>query len=207
MNFGKLNLIVKRIFRVLSVAFWSLVLIVGLGNVTEAITKNPFTNLSGINLYSVASKSMASIDESNRDFLADKRGGFLKINDVVVVKRLENERLEEGDIITYVNKNKLTIIHRIYKIKSDGKNVGYVTRGDANNVNDPDILQRNDIKGVYLFRIPYVGEFAFFFKSKYGLTALLSVGFITFLFGYLKEKELERFGPLYYSVMKNLDGI
>lgn len=195
--------ILKKTASLIAVVFWSFVLLVGVGNVLEAVTHNPAFNLSEINLYVIKSKSMASVDESNREFLADKKAGFLNVDDVVIVKKAENENLSSGDIVTYVNADGFIIVHRIYKIIGEGDKARYVTRGDANNVNDPDVLYKNDIKGVFLFSIPYIGEFASFVKSKYGIISLLSVAFVLFLFGYLREKEAEKFGPLYYAIIKN----
>lgn len=206
MKVKKLLFVIKRICFVISLTFWTYVCLMGLCNVAEMITKNPSVNFSYINLYYIASGSMSSIDESNRKFLADKRGGFLQVDDVVVVKRLENERLKEGDIVTFLNESGLHIVHRIYKIKNDGVGVRYFTRGDANNAYDPEVLYREDIKGLYLFRIPYMGEFFRFLKSKHGLIAVLSIIMIRLLYGYFKEEELKKFGPLYYSATKNLDG-
>ena len=63
----------------------------------------------------------------------------LLVNDFVIVE--EEENYDVGDVVVYQNGKDL-IIHRI--VKKDGEE--FVTRGDANNVDD-DPIKLSDIKG------------------------------------------------------------
>ena len=81
----------------------------------------------------------------------------LKEGDLVLIKAVEKEELEIGDVIVYQNVKGFTV-HRIVKLNEDT----LVTKGDANNVNDSPIEYGQIIgKLVELrnkpLRIPYLG--------------------------------------------------
>ena len=63
--------------------------------------------------------------------------------------------LKKGDIIAYSN-GKLIIVHRIKKINGTGKNTTYVMKGDANNGNDPRDINKSQIKGRVVYKIPVI---------------------------------------------------
>lgn len=74
-----------------------------------------------------------------------------------------NGELKPGMIITYEYSKEL-ITHRVQSI--DGTTL--VTKGDA--VEDPDSwpVTLSDVKGIYLFKIPYVGFVTSFVQTKFG---------------------------------------
>lgn len=72
-----------------------------------------------------------------------------KRGDVVIYKR--NENIVPGDIIVFQYQNQ-NIVHRVISI-----NEYYVTKGDANNSVDYLEIKKEDIKGVYLFHLKYLG--------------------------------------------------
>ena len=72
--------------------------------------------------------------------------------DAVILKKYENEELKVGDIIAYYSDNNL-IIHRINNI-----NNGYITtKGDNNNSVDSKRIKIEDVEGIYLFHIKFLG--------------------------------------------------
>ena len=79
--------------------------------------------------------------------------------DVVIFKKINDEELKqipEGTIIVYSIEDKY-IAHRIVNIKKEDDKVYYQTKGDNNNVSDLDLVQIDQIKGVYAFRVKYLG--------------------------------------------------
>jgi len=74
-----------------------------------------------------------------------------------------NGEVKPGTIVTYEYSKEL-ITHRVQSI--DG--TALVTQGDA--VEDPDSwpVTMSDVRGVYLFRIPYVGYVTSFVQTKSG---------------------------------------
>ena len=177
-------------------AFAIIFLLVGLSSFMSAITKNPKYNFIGINIYCVMTESMASVNSEN-DYLKDFHAGFINVDDAVIVKNLpKNYQVKVGDIVTFLDQNGTPIIHRVREVLTVNGVTYYITRGDANNADDP-MITRQNITGIYLFKIPYIGGFMLFLKSPYGIIAILIVIFIWLYAKYLKEIEKEKLNPLY----------
>jgi signal peptidase len=79
---------------------------------------------------------------------------------VVLSKVNKNTELELEDIIAYEDEGKI-IVHRIVKITKNG----YITKGDNNNSVDKEEVKRKDIKGIVLFRIPYLAYPSVWFSN------------------------------------------
>lgn len=76
--------------------------------------------------------------------------------DAVVLEKVNNKtNFKKGDIIAYSN-GKITIVHRIKDIMINGEKKTYVMMGDANSGPDPRPVGRNQIKGIYKFKIPFI---------------------------------------------------
>lgn len=189
--------ILRAICKIVAYIFSFALLFIGVSCFLEGITKNPDYNIVGINLYVIASPSMASVDESNKEPLQDTRAGFLQVNDVAVVRKAKkDDDLKVGDIVTYIDENGLCVIHRIVSVSDKNGNTYYSLRGDANNVDDPLPLEKSRIKGVFLFRIPAVGEVGLFLKSKYGFACVVLIILIKLCCSYAVIVEEEKKSPL-----------
>ena len=67
---------------------------------------------------------------------------------------------EINDVITYqIGLNRVT--HRMVRTE-DGK---YITRGDANETEDPLPVIQDQIKGIVIFHLPFAGYFLVFFRN------------------------------------------
>lgn len=80
-------------------------------------------------------------------------------NDLIFVKKISEDNIKVGDIITYkIKENSAPVTHRITKIlNEDGKTI-YKTKGDNNNSEDLDNIEYSQIQGVYLFKIDKIGS-------------------------------------------------
>ncbi|MBA7701120.1 hypothetical protein ES703_109851 [subsurface metagenome] len=74
-----------------------------------------------------------------------------------------NGQVRPGDIVTYERVNEL-VTHRVVSIDGDK----LVTKGDALQHSDPWSVTLSDVKGSYLFRLPYVGYLSNFIKTRLG---------------------------------------
>lgn len=195
-NKGKKK-ILRCVCKAIAYIFSFALLFIGVSCFLEGVTRNSDYNIVGINLYVIASPSMASVVESNKEKLSGMRAGFLQVNDVAVVKKLtKNDDLKVGDIVTYVDENGLSIIHRIASVVTENGKTYYCLRGDANNVDDPLSLEKSRISGVFLFRIPAVGEVGLFLKSKYGFACVVLIILIKLCCSYVTILEKEKETPL-----------
>lgn len=99
----------------------------------------------------------------------------IAIKDIVVTKKVEAERLEVGDIITFIAPDSryggISITHRIID-KIYDESLGswsYRTRGDNNNVADAALVPNNNVLGKVILKIPKLGYIQDLLASKGGL--------------------------------------
>ncbi len=97
----------------------------------------------------------------------------IRVGDLIITGPVDgplSRELAPGTVITYEYK-KETVTHRIDSI--DGAAI--TTRGDAVEDPDPWTVEMSSIRGVYMFKIPYVGYLTNFVQTKKGwfLTILL----------------------------------
>ena len=90
----------------------------------------------------------------------------INMGDLIITGPLNgpiNGEVQPGMIVTYEH-SKETITHRVQSI--DGTTL--ITKGDAVEDTDPWSVTMADVKGVYLFKIPYVGYVTSFVQTKLG---------------------------------------
>ncbi len=86
----------------------------------------------------------------------------LNIGDAVIIdKTVNKDKLNEGDIIAYTNKDGILVIHRILKINSDET---FITKGDYNNAADAYYVNKEQVKGIVRLKIPFIAYPAIMFK-------------------------------------------
>lgn len=86
--------------------------------------------------------------------------------DLVIVKNKNRAKLEEKDVITFIDENEI-VTHRIIEKTTEG----YKTKGDNNNVEDAKILKDSDVIGEVSFKIPKAG-YIIQFLAKPGVVAI-----------------------------------
>jgi len=90
----------------------------------------------------------------------------IHVGDLIITGPVDGPLSSEvapGTVITYEHNNE-TVTHRIDSI--DGASI--TTRGDAVEDLDPWTVEMSDIRGVYMFKIPYVGYVTSFVQTKTG---------------------------------------
>lgn len=90
----------------------------------------------------------------------------LNMGDMIINRPLNsplNGEISAGTIVTYKQGQRL-VTHRVISIDGDT----LVTKGDA--ATEPDIwpVTVSDVKGTYLFKIPYLGYVSSFVQTKLG---------------------------------------
>lgn len=78
---------------------------------------------------------------------------------------------EKNDIITFHSGSSLTT-HRIIEITDQG----FVTKGDANDTVDLDVVPTNVVVGRVVWTIPHIGGVLAFLKSPFGMAILVFIG-------------------------------
>lgn len=104
----------------------------------------------------------------------------IEVDDLIFILGVDPVKLEVGDIIAYRTSDKIIVTHRIVSITSEEGELRFVTRGDANNVNDEPFTSEAII-GVYKWRIPKIGGFALFLQTPLGTVLAVVVPVALFL--------------------------
>ena len=89
--------------------------------------------------------------------------------DVIFIKKSTVNDLEVGDVVTF-QKNDFIATHRIIEIQEDK----VITQGDNNNLAD-EPLDKSNIMGEYIFRVPKVGYIYSFVGSPIGMITLATI--------------------------------
>lgn len=90
----------------------------------------------------------------------------IKMGDMVVIGPLDGPirgEVKPGSIVTYHRGAEL-VTHRVLSVDGDT----LMTKGDAVEDADPWPVSLSDIRGVYLFKIPSIGYFSNFIRTKLG---------------------------------------
>ena len=139
-----------------------------------------YNNLSGNttmigdhSLMVVASGSMSEKHSDNEYLQVNHLDNQFQTYDVIILERADADDLQMYDVIAFVDNTGKNVIHRIIGENADGS---FITRGDANNTNDPYSPTPQSIIGRYNnTRIPMLGALVMFFQSIGGIITLLSL--------------------------------
>lgn len=97
--------------------------------------------LLGWNMFCVESGSMSPV---------------YPINTLVIVKSVEPETIQVGDVVTYIlNEDGVLVTHRVVSINTSDRT--FTTKGDANNTEDAPVRWEN-VVGKVIMGIPKVGR-------------------------------------------------
>lgn len=102
---------------------------------------------------------------------------------MVFVKETEPEQIQVGDVVSYVLNERGTIsTHRV--VEHDSENRIFITKGDANDSNDPKPLVYENVVGVVKFSIPLLGYILSFVLTTQGkiIAGTILVALIILLF-------------------------
>lgn len=112
----------------------------------------------------------------------------IKINDAIIIKRVDHDKYNIGDIITFSSSDNqykgLTVTHRVVDkvVEDEGKVSKYTTKGDNNYIADAVPVKTDDIYGKVLFKIPKVGYIQNFFSKPTNFFLCLLIPGILFAF-------------------------
>lgn len=89
-----------------------------------------------------------------------------------------------GDVVTFGKDTKTQIptTHRIVRTEGEGRQMVFITKGDANNAEDPIATKPSDIRGKVVFSVPYLGYVLDFAKKPLGFALLVGVPALIIIF-------------------------
>lgn len=114
------------------------------------ISKTESTGVLGYRAYVIISDSMTP---------------YINEGDIVIVKKYDEERIQKGDVITF-EKDEETITHRVVEITENNGIKEYVTKGDNNTIEDSETVRYEEIKGIQVITVPWLGNLIIALENK-----------------------------------------
>lgn len=113
----------------------------------------------------------------------------LKVGGILYYEKIDLEDFKIDDILVYKTKDHI-ISHRIVDIIDDG----FITKGDANNSIDNNLINKNQVLGKGTdWSIPYIGYYAdFIYTHKYLLYISLSIIVVDLLNDFYRDHKKKR---------------
>ena len=121
--------------------------------------KNETPNFLGVKAFVIVSGSMEP---------------DLKVSDVAIVKKCEQNDLKENDIISFRSGQSI-ITHRIIQIMETENGVQYITKGDNNNVRDSGTVKFEDVEGKYIGKISNLGKAVILLNNKTAIVCIIII--------------------------------
>lgn len=113
--------------------------------------------------------------------MSGDREGHIEVGDLIFVGKAEPQELRVGDVIAYMM-DRIVITHRVVDIQTDESGaLLFTTRGDANNTVDAGQISEESIVGIYINRIPKVGDFALFLQTPLGMVIFIGIPVLGFI--------------------------
>ena len=96
----------------------------------------------------------------------------------IVDTRASDADIAPGTVIAF-DMGGLPVCHRVIKVTE-----GYITKGDANNCEDPGIVTKDQVIGKVIGSIPYLGYGIHFIRDKWRLiaAAIVIIGIVLWLY-------------------------
>lgn len=96
----------------------------------------------------------------------------IKVDSMIIVKELQPNEIDKMDVITYYGHDKYSrVTHRAVEVIDNGK--VFITKGDANQVEDPMPVEGDRLIGKVIFTISYIGKVFRFLNTQLGLGILI----------------------------------
>ena len=98
-----------------------------------------------------------------------------KTGSLILTKKIDPTLIKENDIITYQRGSAVSVTHRVVDVIQEDGALQFITRGDANNVDDPLPVLAEDLVGKVTLAVPFVGFALGFARTKLGFLLLLVI--------------------------------
>lgn len=172
--FKKIILFIVNIITMFLLAIFIIALIF---LVKSKTTPNHIPSVMGYRLMTVLSGSMKPL---------------LEPGDIILIRTVNHRNIRVGDVVTYKIKQSLLVTHRITHINKKSNELMFKTKGDANNVEDENVVSQSQLIGLMIFCIPYGGYIAQFIRTPFGITMLAFLSIVIIIVSEIKKEILRR---------------
>lgn len=133
-----------------------------------------FINISNFIQIKILHKKIATFN--GYAFLEVASGSMepsISMGDLVIINTKDKDILV-NDVVTYISNDNSFVTHRVSDLKEDG----FITKGDANNSIDEEIIEEQNIMGKYVFKISNFGTIIHSLQNPFTLILILVIGII-----------------------------
>lgn len=82
----------------------------------------------------------------------------IRVGDLIITKEIDPTTLVIGDVVAFRDAEGTVTTHRIIEMVTCPSGTCFITKGDNNSSQDQQLVERSDIEGIYVGRIPSVGN-------------------------------------------------
>lgn len=109
----------------------------------------------------------------------------LKVNALIVIKKVTYEEIEVGDIISFKpNGSNINVCHRVIEQTDQG----YITKGDNNNNPDLELVTKDNFSGKLVFKTNITSAIYDKLQSPKGIIQIIVLPLIVILLLYISYK-------------------
>lgn len=141
--------------------------------------------------------------------LSGSMEGKIHKGDLIITKMVDPTTLKISDIIAFRDIENTVTTHRIIDIVENNGKTQFITKGDNNSTQDRNLVDLNDVEGIYVARIAGFGSIMNSLAEPTTILALAFLITIIFVIGFMisvqKDKKLEREEFLKYKMMKEYE--
>ena len=115
------------------------------------------------------------------DVLTGSMSPTINSGSLIIVKEIDDKEVKEGDVITFkgTSTSNLTT-HRVVEVIEKNNSIKFQTKGDANDVLDPMLIDGNLLVGKVVFDIPYMGKVMSFINQYRVVIVVLIIAYLCF---------------------------
>ena len=158
----------KKIFKYIMLNIMIILFII---NLILSFEEN--THILGIYMFNIVSESMEPT---------------LEKDDVVIVKKSDPSILQKSDIITFQQEDRI-ISHRIIDIIKINDMIKFRTKGDNNEIADPNLIESGEVYGKVVFTIKKVGNIITYIQNIRGFLNVAIFIIIIYILVNLRDKQ------------------
>lgn len=130
----------------------------------------------------------------------------IRRGDLIITKIIDPETLKIGDVIAFRDAAGTVTTHRIIDMVEERGQTYFITKGDNNSSQDQNLVELNDVEGLYVGRIPGIGSIMNSLAEPTTIVILVlavtAIFVITFSISNKKQSEQERKEYLEYKMRK-----
>ena len=115
------------------------------------------------------------------DILTGSMSPTINTGSLIIVKEIDSNEVKEGDVITFKGSSTSNLTtHRVVEVIEKNNNIKFQTKGDANDVLDPMLVDEGLLVGKVILDIPYMGKVMSFINQYRVIIVILIIAYLCF---------------------------